>query len=109
MSATSKRGVGQTALGGFGAGELDGGRRLVEPDRGEAPLGEVQGRRGLAAAGVEHVAVELARLDQRRDLRLRLADAPRRPDALELLGLAAVGRIEHSFSGVVIPRVYQPG
>ncbi len=34
--------------------------------------------RRLAAAGVEHVAVELALLDQRRDLRLRFADAPRR-------------------------------
>ena len=67
----------------------------VEADRGEAQFGKVQGRRGLAAARVEHVAVDLARLDQRLDLRLRLADAPRRAEALELLGLAAVCRIEH--------------
>ena len=110
MSATSKRRVGQPALGGFLAGELDGGLRLVEPDGGESLLGEVQGGRGLAAAGVEHVAVDLARVDERLDLRLRLADAPRRADALELLGLAAVSRFEHLlFWLVVIPRVYQLG
>ena len=102
--------VGQTALGGLRLGQLDGGRRLVEPDGGEALFGKVQRRGGLAAAGVEHVAVEPARLDQRRDLRLRLADAPRRlRTALEFLGLAAVGGIEHFLCGcVVMSPVYQP-
>ena len=72
-------GVGQSPLGGFGLGELDGRRRKVEAD----------GR--LAAADVEHIAVELARLDQRRELRLRLADAPRRLGSeSQLLGLALV-------------------
>ena len=108
MSATSNVGVGQPALGGFLAGELDGGLRLVEPDGGEALLGEVQRRRGLTAAGVEHVAVELARVDERLDLGLRLADAPRRPGAGLISRLAPVGGFEHLFfCGLVMPHVYQ--
>ena len=71
-------GVGQAPLGGLGLGELDGRRRKVQSDGGEAALREVQIDRRLAAADVEHVAVELALLDQRRDLRLRFTDAPRR-------------------------------
>ena len=88
-------GVGQAPLGGFGLGELDGRRRKVEPDGGEAALREIQVDRRLAAADVEHVAVELALLDQRRDLRLRFADAPRRLGAEpQLRSLALVCVLE---------------
>ncbi len=66
-------------------------RRKVQSDGGEAALREVQIDRRLAAADVEHVTVELALLDQRRDLRLRFADAPRRLGAEpKLRGLALV-------------------
>ena len=84
-------GVGQAPLGGFGLGELDGGRRKVEADGGEAALREVQIDGRLAAADVEDVAVELALLDQRGDLRLRFTDAPRRLGSeSKLRGLALV-------------------
>ena len=97
MSATSNVALVRSALCRLLLGELDGGRRRVEPDGGEALLGELQRGRGLATARVEHVAVELARVDERLDLRLWLADAPRRTDALELFGLTAVGGFEHFF------------
>ena len=54
----------------------------------------MQRQRGLAAAGVQHVALDLALVDKRGDLRLRLTQAPWRSTARELGGLAAVGRIE---------------
>src|SRR5690242_1376173 len=55
----------------------------------------MQRQRRLAAAGIEHVALDLALLDQCRQLRLRLTETPRRPDTLpELGGFAAVGRIK---------------
>jgi DNA-binding MarR family transcriptional regulator len=55
----------------------------------------VQRQRRFTATGIKHVAGDFALIDQRRDLRLRLTQAPRRPDAgSELGGLAAVGRIE---------------
>src|SRR6185437_11703099 len=69
-------GVGQTPLDGFGRGELDGGRRKVEADGGEATLREVKVDSRLAAPDVEDVAAELALLDERGDLRLRFTDTP---------------------------------
>ena len=56
---------------------------------GEAAFGEVEGHRRLAAAGVEHLAVELARVDQGGDLGLRLPDAPRLADSGEFRVVAA--------------------
>ena len=51
-------------------------------------------QRRLTAAGVEYVALDLALVDEGRDLRLRLAQTPRRPSARELRGLTAIGGIE---------------
>jgi hypothetical protein len=79
--------------------------------------GQVHRQRSLTAAGVEHVAGDFALIDQRRDLRLRFANAPRRPGArTELLSLAAVGRIEieirlldfsHKFRCINLPDICQ--
>ena len=67
----------------------------IEADGGESLFREVKGCGGLAAPCVQYVAVHLARVDERLNLRLRLADAPRRAEALEFLGVAAVCRFEH--------------
>ena len=81
-----------------------------KPDRGEPLFGQVQRDGGLAAAGVEHVAVELALLDQGGDLGLRFADAPRRLRACHLRSLAPVGGFEHFVAWVVVMSpVYQSG
>lgn len=79
-------GAGQAATGGLLTRQLDRGGRLVQAHRGEPALRQVQRDRGLATPGVQHVAVELAGLDEGRDLGLRFADAPRRPGALAHLG-----------------------
>jgi hypothetical protein len=55
----------------------------------------VQRQGCFTAAGVEHVTVDLALVDQCSDLGLGLADAPRRPHAgTESGGIAAVGGFE---------------
>ena len=89
-------GVGQASLGRLLLGERDRSGRLIQPDRGEPTFGQVQRDGGLPAAGVEHVAVELALLDQCAELGLRLADAPRRFEAdAHLRRLALVGAVKH--------------
>ena len=71
-------------------------------------LREIQVDRRLAAAGIEHVAVELALLDQRGDLRLRPTDAPRRLGAEpQLRSLALYAFSNKSCHGVVMYPVYQ--
>jgi hypothetical protein len=95
-------GVRQSALGSLGAREFDGGGGLVEAHRRKALLGEGDGSCGLTAACVEHVAVHLARRDERGDLGLRLTDAPRGPGAQPELGsLATVGGIEQHVGMIV--------
>jgi hypothetical protein len=88
-------GAGQTPFGGLAPGQIDGGRRTVQSDRGVTALRQVQRHRGLAAPGVEDISVELALFDQRGDLRLRLTQAPRRPHPQpQFGGFAAVHRVE---------------
>lgn len=60
-----------------------------------SPLGEIQSGGGFPTAGIEHVTMHLALLDELQDFRLRLPDAPRWPSG-ELLGrLTAIGGFEH--------------
>jgi len=83
------------ASGGFGAGQLDAGRCDIQAHGGVSTFGQIQRERGFPAAGVEHLAVDLARLDERGDLRLRLSDAPRRANPVELRVITAVSRLEY--------------
>ncbi len=85
---------GQPLPGGLSRGQLDRRGRGIETNGVVPQSREVQRQRCLAAAGVEYVTGDLALVDERGDLRLRLAQAPRRPGARELGGLATVGRIE---------------
>ena len=73
---------GHRAVAGLGLGELDGGRREIDPDGGQA---EVRGHdRVLAgpAADVEDATDERAGVSERLEGRLRSADVPRRSEAL---------------------------
>ena len=79
-----ERGCCQPLPGGLGLGQLDRGGRSIQPDGVVPQRRHVQRQRRLAAAGVEHVALDLALVDQRGNLRLRLAQTPRRSSRPEL-------------------------
>ena len=92
-------GVGQAPFFGLAPSRVNRGGGQVQPERAVSSRSQRQGDGRFPASHVEDVAVELALLDERRQLRLGRPDAPRRADALaELGGLSAVSRFESKIS-----------